>query len=219
MVMYRHNFLRVWVITVVLAIISLVFLWEVMAQAQTIPMSYYYTNPLYYSGYGYFNSIDGYTIAPFTLFLTLSVSSDFPTNLIIDELAATSEDDLSFTMQMETEFSFKLPHGYKDEEGNIYSEGVMRLATAYDEIVPMKDSRVQSNPAYLIILNPDWGTLIGDLENVNPRVIEGLFSSVFIENLTNRPVLLRLNSGNTLHLAPCAHSREISDIEVDYGDQ
>jgi len=37
---------------------------------------------------------------------------------------------------------------------------------------------------------------------------------VSIENLTNRPVLLRLNSGQTLHLAPHSTSAEIIEVEV-----
>ncbi len=38
--------------------------------------------------------------------------------------------------------------------------------------------------------------------------------SVVIENVTNRPVLLRLNSGKTLHLAASITSTEILEVEV-----
>lgn len=38
--------------------------------------------------------------------------------------------------------------------------------------------------------------------------------NVKIENLTNRPVLLRLNSGQSLHLSPRITSAEILDVEV-----
>ncbi len=55
-------------------------------------------------------------------------------------------------MSFQTEFEFVLPQGYVDEEGNLQKEGIMRLATAADEILPMKDPRVQSNPAYLSII-------------------------------------------------------------------
>jgi hypothetical protein len=79
---------------------------------------------------------------------------------------------------MQTEFSFTLPRGYIDPEGNLHREGVMRLATAYDEIVPMKDVRVQNNPGYLvIILFSRVITKLGDLTHINPKVIEGLFSA------------------------------------------
>jgi hypothetical protein len=79
---------------------------------------------------------------------------------------------------MRTEFPFKLPRGYVDAEGKLHSEGVMRLATAFDEIAPMKDPRVQSNPGYLvIILLSRVINRLGDLVSINPKVIEGLFSA------------------------------------------
>jgi hypothetical protein len=53
---------------------------------------------------------------------------------------------------LQTEYEFKLPIGYQDEEGNLWREGIMRLATAADEILPLKDPRVQANQAYLIII-------------------------------------------------------------------
>jgi hypothetical protein len=78
----------------------------------------------------------------------------------------------------QTEYEFALPKGYIDEEGNLHKEGVMRLATAADEILPLKDPRVQQNPAYLtIILLSRVVTKLGDLPAVNPRIIEELFAS------------------------------------------
>lgn len=55
---------------------------------------------------------------------------------------------------LHTEFSFTLPYGYVDGEGAIHRDGVMRMATAMDEIAPQKDRRVQSNPAYLVVILP-----------------------------------------------------------------
>jgi hypothetical protein len=55
-------------------------------------------------------------------------------------------------MTVQTEFKFTLPHGYVDAEGNVHRDGVMRLATAFDEIAPMKDPRVQTNPGYLVVI-------------------------------------------------------------------
>ena len=55
-------------------------------------------------------------------------------------------------MTFQTEFEFTLPKGYIDDDGNLHRQGVMRLATAADEILPQKDPRVQSNPAYLTII-------------------------------------------------------------------
>jgi hypothetical protein len=81
-------------------------------------------------------------------------------------------------MSMQTEFPFTLPRGYLDAEGNVHREGAMRLATAFDEIAPMKDPRVQTNPGYLaIILFSRVITRLGELTHINPKVIEGLYSA------------------------------------------
>ena len=81
---------------------------------------------------------------------------------------------------LQTEFPFTLPSGYVDGEGTLHREGVMRLATASDEIAPLKDPRVQSNPAYLlIILLSRVVTRLGTVEFINPKVIEGLFAADF----------------------------------------
>ena len=52
----------------------------------------------------------------------------------------------------QTEFDFKLPKGYVDRDGNVHKKGKMRLATAADEILPLRDQRVQQNPSYLSII-------------------------------------------------------------------
>jgi hypothetical protein len=79
---------------------------------------------------------------------------------------------------LQTEFRFTLPMGYIDGEGNLHREGVMRLATAFDEIAPLKDPRVQSNPAYLlVILLSRVLTRLGTLDQVNPKIIESLFAA------------------------------------------
>ncbi|MEE4218646.1 MAG: hypothetical protein V2I48_13615 [Xanthomonadales bacterium] len=83
-------------------------------------------------------------------------------------------------MTLQTEFNFTLPQGYIDTEGNLHRDGVMRLATAFDEIAPMKDRRVQVNPAYMVvILLSRVITRLGELETINPKVIEGLFAGDF----------------------------------------
>ncbi len=81
-------------------------------------------------------------------------------------------------MALQTEFEFSLPRGYVDREGTVHRHGRMRLATALDEITPMRDPRVRSNQAYLvIILLARVITELGELSDVNPGVIEGLFSA------------------------------------------
>ena len=53
---------------------------------------------------------------------------------------------------LQTEFEFTLPKGFIDSDGNLQKHGIMRLATAADEILPQKDPRVQANPPYLVII-------------------------------------------------------------------
>ena len=81
-------------------------------------------------------------------------------------------------MTFQTEFEFTLPKGFVDDEGNIHKKGVMRLATAADEILPLKDPRVQANQAYLVvILLARVVTKLGSLQHINPGVIEKLFAA------------------------------------------
>jgi len=77
---------------------------------------------------------------------------------------------------LQTEHEFTLPRGYVDDEGTLHKEGRMRLATAADEIKPLKDPRVQSNSSYLtVVLLSRVVTDLGELESVDPSVIESLF--------------------------------------------
>lgn len=88
-----------------------------------------------------------------------------------------------------TEFEFTLPVGYRDGDGTLHRDGVMRLATAGDEILPLKDHRVQANPSYLaIIVLSRVVVKLGTLEMINTRVIEDLFSADFnfLQQLYNR---------------------------------
>lgn len=77
---------------------------------------------------------------------------------------------------LQTEVEFELPKGYVDGDGTLHREGVMRLATAADEIKPLTDPRVKSNPSYLsVVLLSRVVTRLGDLEEVTPHVVENLF--------------------------------------------
>lgn len=76
------------------------------------------------------------------------------------------------------EFPFVLPLGLRDADGVVHREGIMRMATAYDEIAPLKDPRVQSNPGYLvIILLARVITKLGTIEHIHPKVIENLLAA------------------------------------------
>jgi hypothetical protein len=88
-----------------------------------------------------------------------------------------------------TEVDFELPKGYVDADGNLHRTGVMRLATAADEIYPLKDPRVVNWPAYLvIILLSRVVTRLGSVADINPGVIERLFSEdlAHLQDLYNR---------------------------------
>ena len=77
-----------------------------------------------------------------------------------------------------TEFPFVLPRGYVDEDGTVHREGVMRLATARDEIAPLRDPRVRDNEAYLtVLLLSRVVTRLGALDGITPGVMEGMFAT------------------------------------------
>ena len=76
-------------------------------------------------------------------------------------------------MTFQTEFEFTLPKGYVDNEGNLHKKGIMRLATAADEILPLKDPRVQANPPYLtVILLSRVIIKLGDLPVIDTKVLK-----------------------------------------------
>jgi hypothetical protein len=77
----------------------------------------------------------------------------------------------------ETHFAFVLPRGVTDEQGVTHREGTMRLATALDEIAPLRDPRVRANVAYfVIILLSRVITQLGTLGSVSPGVIERMYA-------------------------------------------
>jgi len=111
-----------------------------------------------------------------------------------------------------TEFEFVLPRGYLDTQGTVHRDGVMRLATAADEILPLKDPRVQGNPAYLVvILLARVITRLGTLEVINPRVIEGLFAAdlAYLQDFYNR---INGNGSRQLHVV-CPHCQQGFAVE------
>ena len=90
---------------------------------------------------------------------------------------------------LQTEYAFVLPRGYVDSAGTIHREGVMRLATARDEITPQRDPRVRENESYLtVLLLSRVVTKLGSLAQVHTGVIEGLFASdlAFLQDLYRR---------------------------------
>jgi hypothetical protein len=114
---------------------------------------------------------------------------------------------------LQTEFEFTLPLGYVDPEGTVHKEGVMRLATALDEIAPLKDSRVRSNQAYLLmILLSRVITRMGTLEYINPKVMEGLFAGdlAYLQDLYCR---INQNGHNRVH-TQCPFCEKDFEVEL-----
>jgi hypothetical protein len=111
----------------------------------------------------------------------------------------------------QTEYEFKLPFGFVDEEGSLHRDGIMRLATAADEILPLKDPRVQANQAYLVvILLSRVVTRLGSVGQITPKTIEGLYAAdlEYLQELYNR-----VNRGGKTSRATvcpeCAHTFEM----------
>jgi hypothetical protein len=81
---------------------------------------------------------------------------------------------------MHTEIEFTLPRGYVDERGAVHREGTMRLATARDEIEPLREIDVRQNQAYLsVLLVARTITRIGDIRDVTPDLVERLYAADF----------------------------------------
>lgn len=117
---------------------------------------------------------------------------------------------------LSTEFPFTLPRGYVDARGQLHREGVMRLATAGDEIWPQTDPRVRENRAYLsVLLLTRTVTHLGSLPEVDSRVIENLFASdlAFLQDLYRR---INQDGGTRVEVAcpACAHAFAV-DISGD----
>jgi hypothetical protein len=91
--------------------------------------------------------------------------------------------------ELRTEYPFVLPRGYVDDAGVVHREGVMRLATARDEILPQRDPRVRDNEAYLtVLLLARVVTRLGTVPGITTGTIEGLFASdlAFLQDLYRR---------------------------------
>jgi hypothetical protein len=116
----------------------------------------------------------------------------------------------------QTEFEFALPCGYLDGDGTLHREGVMRRATAADEILPLKDPRVVKNPAYLVvILLSRVVTRLGGVPQINPGVIENLYATdlAYLQDLYNE--INQLDNGHRAVTCPqCEHTFEVERLAL-----
>jgi hypothetical protein len=112
---------------------------------------------------------------------------------------------------LQTEFEFTLPLGYVDKEGVLHREGIMRLAAAADEILPLKDPRVQGNKAYLVIILLSRVIIkLGPLTKINTKVVEELFAAdmAYLQEFYNQ--INRSGKSNIEASCPkCSHRFEV----------
>lgn len=117
---------------------------------------------------------------------------------------------------LQTEFEFTLPKGYIDESGVLHRKGVMRLATAMDEIAPLRDIQVRNNQAYLTVaILARVITRLGDLTEVTSNVIEKLFTAdlAYLQDFYRQ-----INSDGTNVLSvtcpECGHQFQVETAEM-----
>jgi hypothetical protein len=120
---------------------------------------------------------------------------------------------------MQTEIEFTLPKGYVDASGGVHREGRMRLATARDEIEPLREVAVRQNQAYLsVLLLARTITRIGGVTDITPDLVEGLFAADF-DHLQR--LYERINSNGeavgVVSCPACAHEFEVDMTEVQDG--
>lgn len=79
---------------------------------------------------------------------------------------------------LKTSYEFTLPRGYVDRSGQLHRTGTMRLATARDELEPMRDPGVKGpdDPRLTILVLARVIERIGDVEHVTQSTIEQLFA-------------------------------------------
>ncbi|MFI0989165.1 hypothetical protein [Streptomyces exfoliatus] len=114
---------------------------------------------------------------------------------------------------LRTEFEFELPRGFVDEAGTVHRHGAMRLATARDELLPLRDIRVRENPAYLsVVLLGRVITRLGTLPSVHDGTVENMFASdlAFLQDFYRQ-----INAeGHTRAAVACPHCEESFEVEL-----
>lgn len=116
---------------------------------------------------------------------------------------------------LQTEFEFTLPCGFPDADGTLHRDGLMRRATAADEILPLKDARVAKNSAYLIVLLLSRVvTRLGSVDQITPKVIEDLYATdlAFLQQLYNE--INSLDASRALVCPSCRHEFQPEAVPV-----
>lgn len=120
---------------------------------------------------------------------------------------------------MQTEFAFQLPRGYADAAGEVHRDGVMRLATARDEIEPLREVEVRQNPAYLTVaLLARTVVSIGTVTEITPELVEGLYAADFdhLQRLYER-INTDEEAVGVVACPSCAHEFEVDLTAIEDG--
>lgn len=88
---------------------------------------------------------------------------------------------------LRTEFDFTLPKGFVGSDGTLHRDGTMRLATARDEIEPLRNRTIDGpdDPYLTILVLARVITSLGSLSEVGVPEVEGLFAAdlAFLQDL------------------------------------
>ncbi len=112
---------------------------------------------------------------------------------------------------MRTEVPFTLPRGFVGADGTLHREGVMRLATARDELEAIRDPAVRQHEAYLtVLLLARVVTRLGDVE-VTAEVIEDLLAADFLHLVR---LFEQVNGDDPVGVVTCPHCTEPFEVDL-----
>jgi hypothetical protein len=90
-------------------------------------------------------------------------------------------------MGLRTEYAFTLPKGFVDPQGMLHRYGTMRLATARDEMEPLRDPRITGpdDPYLTVLVLARVITELGPYNHLEPEDVEGFFAAdlAFLQDL------------------------------------
>ncbi len=88
---------------------------------------------------------------------------------------------------LRTEFDFVLPKGFVDDDGVVHRTGTMRLATARDEIEPLRDRAITDpdDPYLTVLVLARVLVRLGSVASIDTDVVERLFAAdlAFLQDL------------------------------------
>lgn len=118
---------------------------------------------------------------------------------------------------LQTEFEFNLPKGFVDSNGNLNREGSMRLATALDEIAPLRDPRVKANEAYLsVVVLSRVITHLGKITEVNTNLVENLFTAdlAYLQDFYRKINSEGENDSKNQMTVTCPNCQNVFEVET-----